>query len=109
MSLYPTLPQYEPHVDATDRAIHQDDYIAYAVTSGRSAVLKFGKVKLLRHRDLHYNKFPAVVECITYDPGMMELQKGGRLISLGVRCIVVIPGDSLPQKALDLITAAEQP
>jgi hypothetical protein len=105
------------HTDALGNPIAVGDFITYAVTSGRSAVLKFGKVVACRLKvdefftDRINPKIDAVTVENTWGNGwkMQRCTKAsplGGVQALGVRCIVVIPWNSLPSEAMELLDEA---
>lgn len=85
--------------DVTNKTIKVGDYIVYATTSGRSPVLKFGKIAEIIEESI----LAKTVNHSSWD-NKWEIQKDGRPVPLSFpNRMIVIPVESIPKPALKLL------
>ncbi len=103
--------------DVTGKLITSGDWIIYAASAGRSAILKFGVVTSLGTvKEAYSSDLEKCVKAITLDyweggrlyveDGGFCLQNNGKSVRLTFsERIVVIPADRVPEHALRLLRA----
>lgn len=105
----------EPHLDDLDHPFRVGDYVTYAVTSGRSAVLKYGRIVKMTHQDPSYGgkQRMAKIQMVTAHTGWdrdWKIQGPSvdkpRIITTFIRCAVILDGNRFPPKAKALLDQA---
>lgn len=106
------------YADVTATPINAGDFIIYAASAGRSAILKFGVVTSLGTRKEPYSDdLEKCVNAITLDywasgnlyteDGGFCLQNNGKPVRLTFsERIIVIPAERIPEHAMRLVRAA---
>lgn len=96
------------HKDAGNNPIKQGDFVAYAVTSSRSAVIKFGRVIDLCTRDEGYTpkRIINTLSVLTVEADEWQgervtwkLQNKGRPLTIMTRASIVVPPARVPATA----------